>query len=257
MNIDSFMEKVDDAVDKKVKEAMSKNLKYGVLLGEITAKEYFDISNRIDVISQYDLLVGIPAETSSRSGGKINNAELAFIHTQGVSKMKVAREIDKEVKKGMKYGEAREKVHAMWILEHGSPGYRIPPRPIIEPAIMSKSDSINKMLSEALKSFLQGDFEAGERKLKSTGMYAQNIVRGWFTKPENNWAPNAESTIKSKGSSRPLIDTGDLRKSITYVFKAPNKRETGAKTVKAENKANGAAKKIKEVLKDEDTTRFK
>ena len=31
---------------------------------------------------------------------------------------------------------------------------------------------------------------------------------------DNGWKPNAPSTIKAKGSDKPLIDTGELRKSI-------------------------------------------
>jgi hypothetical protein len=60
----------------------------------------------------------------------------------------------------------------------------------------------------------------------------QNIARAWFTNPANNWAPNSDITIngskpdkngkqfiKGKGSDQPLIDTGELRKSIIYVVK--------------------------------------
>ncbi|MBY6921870.1 hypothetical protein HYH30_19035, partial [Clostridium botulinum] len=43
--------------------------------------------------------------------------------------------------------------------------------------------------------------------------------RAWFTNPSNNWAENSAETIKRKDSDKPLIDTGELRKSITYVIK--------------------------------------
>ena len=33
-----------------------------------------------------------------------------------------------------------------------------------------------------------------------------------------SFAPNAESTIKKKGSSKPLVDTGRMRKSVNYVI---------------------------------------
>ena len=42
-----------------------------------------------------------------------------------------------------------------------------------------------------------------------------NIVKG-------EWVANAESTIKRKGSSKPLIDTGRLRQSITGVVREEN-----------------------------------
>lgn len=44
------------------------------------------------------------------------------------------------------------------------------------------------------------------------------IVRGDIVKSimEMNSPPNAETTIKAKGSSKPLIDTGFMRASVTF-----------------------------------------
>ena len=39
--------------------------------------------------------------------------------------------------------------------------------------------------------------------------------------------PNAESTIKAKGSSTPLVDDGTLRQSITYVI---DEKEAGSES---------------------------
>ncbi|EFA29062.1 conserved hypothetical protein, partial [Haemophilus influenzae HK1212] len=39
-----------------------------------------------------------------------------------------------------------------------------------------------------------------------------NIARG-------NWVANAKSTIKQKGSSKPLIDTGKMRQSVKGIVK--------------------------------------
>ena len=40
-----------------------------------------------------------------------------------------------------------------------------------------------------------------------------------FENPKNNWPPNSPRTIAKKGSDVPLIDTGELRKSITHVIR--------------------------------------
>jgi hypothetical protein len=48
-------------------------------------------------------------------------------------------------------------------------------------------------------------------------MLGQNIVRAWFVDPKNGWPENSPITIAAKGSDKPLIDTGELRKAITYV----------------------------------------
>jgi hypothetical protein len=47
---------------------------------------------------------------------------------------------------------------------------------------------------------------------KMTGIIQKKIVDG-------PWTPNAPSTIRQKGSDKPLIDTGRLRQSIRHVVK--------------------------------------
>jgi hypothetical protein len=113
----------------------------------------------------------------------INNAELTYIHT------------------------------------HGSALRGIPPRPIIEPAIEDRENQ-EKILPElelAAKAALDGKSEEVVRELNLAGIVATNAVKKWFVNPKNNWAPNAPSTIRAKGSSRPLIDTAALRQAMTYV----------------------------------------
>lgn len=249
VDVNKVAQAISDAADKKTKQIANKSLEGAVVVGELSIVQYLDVKKLMHSLEQYDLLVGIPAETAGRNSGSLNNAELAYLQTHGVSTSKVRQLINEQIDKGMNYQGARKKVHQMWLLEHGSPAWRIPPRPIIEPAIESKSNEISKMIGESLKSFLKGDFEQGERKLKATGMFAQNTVREWFTNSNNNWAPNAPSTIKAKGSDRPLIDTGDLRKSITYVVKTPTSRYVNKVTKSTKKVVINKAVKSKEVGK--------
>lgn len=185
----------------------------------------------IERIEKYDVLVGIPAETSGRRQQGITNAELAFIHTNGVVSRGNMAQIQKlREQTGSTYTKAQQ----MFIQSHGSPAYRVPPRPIIEPAIEDEENSakIQIFLDKAVDAFLDGNEEVGKQNLEKAGMMAQNVVRDWFTNPKNNWAPNAPSTIKAwqrkhntLGSDKnPLIDLGELRKSITYVVKTPEGR---------------------------------
>lgn len=214
-------------VDKKVKNFTEGNALRSLVFGEINIKKYIDIQEYLKEVEQYDLLIGIPSENTGRAKGEqgINNAELAYIHTHGVDKKEVRQEIQKQIDNGMNFNDARKKAHQMFIMSHGSPAYRIPPRPIIEPAIEANSEKINEKLLKSLKSFLNFDLEQGVNELKKTGMFAQNKVRSWFTDSRNGWPPNSPLTIKAKkGKDRPLIDTGELRKSITYVVKKKNGR---------------------------------
>lgn len=76
----------------------------------------------------------------------------------------------------------------------------------------------------ALEAFIQAEFQAvlelerpAEKALDRVGAAATNIAKGAFL--ENEWAPLKPATIAAKGSSRPLIDTGTLRASLTWAVR--------------------------------------
>lgn len=161
--------------------------------------------------------VGIPEKNAPRAGEPISNAQLAFIHSNGVRGWKMRTAMNVAMKGGkLPYSQAL----ALYIHTFGSPLFQIPPRPIVEPAVEDKANQrmIEGELKLAVKAALEGKQSEMSKHLRRAGMIAQNVVRAWFTNPKNHWAPNAPSTIKRKGSSQPLIDTGDLRKSISYVM---------------------------------------
>lgn len=195
-------------------------------------------------IQKSEVLVGIPEDHNTRSGvkaGNLNNAELLFILTNGVNKqdtvlgirhiLSARQHIDYFAYRasgpqagfklaplgGKEYAQARE----LYIRSFGSPAMRIPPRPVIEPAINYAPNRkiITRELGEAAGAYFDGKPEVAERFLKRAGLAGQNASRAWFTSPQNSWPPNAPSTIKRKGSSRPNVDTGALRRSIVYVVR--------------------------------------
>lgn len=177
------------------------------------------LEKAIETIARTDVMVGIPQENSSRekAEGKeagINNAELLFILSQGVRKKEMRDEMQKNLDTGMRYSKA----HELYIQAHGSPAWHSPPRPVLEPSIKANKEAIARKLQAAYKAVLVGDPDYRE-KYELAGMYAQNKARAWFTDPNNNWPPNAPETIRRKGSSRPNIDTSEMRKSIVYVVR--------------------------------------
>jgi hypothetical protein len=107
----------------------------------------------------------------------------------------------------------------LYIHTHGSPRKHIPARPVIEAAISETENKkkIAQELSKVAQLALQGKPQEAAKQLDKAGQLGENVSRAWFTNPKNGWAPNAPSTIRRKGSSRPLIDTGSLRKAITHV----------------------------------------
>lgn len=184
-----------------------------------------EVKEVLQKLGQMDVLVGVPEEKSSRPEGaiggnyansKITNSELIYIHTHGIRQRSMIAEMQPNVN-ALGYNAAFQ----MYLQAHGSPLWQSPPRPIIEPAIEKKENKriLGEELGKAAQKALEGDAQSAQAQLEITGMTAQNIVRGWWDDPENNWPANTEETIENKGSSKPLVDTGELRKSITYIVR--------------------------------------
>lgn len=184
---------------------------------------------RIKQLSSQKVCVGVPSaddpDLTERQRGQIKrkgegakeigNADLVYIHTHGVRPRAAREEMQPEINKGTKYSVALQ----MYIHEHGSMAYQVPPRPIIEPAIKDAKEGVGKMLGIAAKQAAEGNDPQGA--LEDVGGFAQEKVKEWFTDPKNGWAPNSPSTIAKKRlhSNQPLIDTGALRGSITSVIR--------------------------------------
>ncbi len=191
-----------------------------------------DLKDILNNLANKDVLVGIPQEDSSRgdvihnrqlknkkkvgsiSRGEdtINNAELLYMLSHGVRQTQMIKEMQEEVEQSS-YSHAYE----MYVHEHGSPLWHSPPRPVLEPAIENSKELIAEQLKKAMQVALDGKDPLSQ--LQKAGMLGQNAARDWFTNPKNGWEPNSPLTIKLKGSSNPLIDTGEMRKAITYVVK--------------------------------------
>ncbi len=171
--------------------------------------------DRIRGLQHRQLLVGIPEQKSSRSGEPINNAQLLYILSHGVRAKSMRQEMQPRIDAGMRYSAA----YQLYIMSHGSPLWHVPPRPVLEPALEAHADAIGKLFAAVVKAACKGDEAAVNRALHVCGMKAQNVCRDWFSNPANGWPPNSPITIAMKGSDRPLVDTGTMRKAITYVVR--------------------------------------
>lgn len=173
-----------------------------------------EIAKRLKILTELEAYVGIPAETSSRGSKGINSAELLYIQSHGARKKAMREEMQESIDSGKTYSAA----HSLYLQTHGSPLWQIPPRPVLEPAIADKKEIIARQLKAASQEALQGNFLAAEQNLHKAGMIGENAAKGWFEDPKNNWPPNSPKTIQRKGSDSPLIDTGEMRKAITYLI---------------------------------------
>lgn len=170
-------------------------------------------------LEKKSVCVGIPQKdnivhTATTPGETIKNAELLFIHTNGIRDTKMIRAMQHDLDSGVPYSKA----HEMYIHANGSPLWHSPPRPVIEPAIENDKTVIAGILKEALVAELDGNPTISKQKLNEAGLEGQAASQDWFTNPDNKWAKNSPGTIKRKKSDMPLIDTGELRKSITYII---------------------------------------
>jgi len=73
-------------------------------------------------------------------------------------------------------------------------------------------------ITNYVKKHAQDHLEAGDVKalFEDIGIAGESVIQEAFDSRGPGWAPNAESTVKRKGSDAPLIDEGLLRHAITH-----------------------------------------
>jgi hypothetical protein len=181
------------------------------------------VLDRIKSIGKQAVYVGIPASSSLDRKRQLAETAKKILDQSKLNKSgkpskirakKISR-ISKSILSSVNNAQL------MYIHSKGSPVNHIPARPVIEPAIMASpnKESIAFQLSKATQASLDGKPGEVLSRLAKAGMAGANASKAWFTDSRNNWPPNKPATIKAKGSNRPLIDTGVLRGSITYVVK--------------------------------------
>ena len=99
------------------------------------------------------------------------------------------------------------------IHEYGSPSRNIVARPFLVPALEKNQAKYAKFLASQVIPLIRGKTTI-DRILGQLGMVAQADVQAYMV--SGHFVPLYYTTIKRKGSSKPLIDTGQLRQSITY-----------------------------------------
>ncbi len=135
-----------------------------------------------------EVLVGIPSSRGEREDedGELNNAAIGYI------------------------------------MEHGAPEANIPARPWLAAGLETVKGEVSKQFELAAKRAVNGVEGAAEQGLERAGLVAQNGVRAYLNagvdpalKP-----PTLESRRRrGRTGTKPLIDTGQLRNSVTYVVK--------------------------------------
>lgn len=97
--------------------------------------------------------------------------------------------------------------------EFGSPEQGIPERPFMRSSMRANAQKYVRLNKINLVRILRGQLTT-EQALGQLGEMAKGDVQD--TLRNGDFAPLKQSTIDRKGSSKPLIDTGQLRQSVTY-----------------------------------------
>ena len=132
---------------------------------------------RFKEIGKPKVYIGVPASKNGMHDGGINMATLLALHALG------------------------------------APSRGIPQRDPLRPPLIANAQRYSDLLALGLKNALS---DGTDPKLvyEKIGIVATNDVYDYFV--TGNFKPLNQKTIDRKGSSKPLIDTEELRGSISY-----------------------------------------
>ena len=91
----------------------------------------------------------------------------------------------------------------------------IPERPFMRQSFENHEGELQAACDAAQRLVSSGG--SAEQALQQIGVVAKGLVQDEIV--NGGFAPNAESTIKKKGSEQPLIDIGTMRQSVNFVVK--------------------------------------
>lgn len=141
-------------------------------------KRLKEVMKRSKQLNHLQLVVGIPSDENSRDESTgITNAELGAIH------------------------------------EFGVPEKNIPERSSMRSTASEESQNLGRLAKIQISECLKGEISAHDT-FATVGVYLQGKIVDKIT--DGDFEPNTEATVKRKKSSKPLIDTGQLRGAITY-----------------------------------------
>ena len=178
----------------------------------VTKDRVSDVLKAIRDLTNKRVMIGVPTESAERPGSEVTNALIGYV------------------------------------LETGAPERNLPARPFLVPGVENCQEAVTSRLKKAGVSALSGDSADITTQLNACGLMAVSSVRDKMeTGP---FTPLADSTLRNRVSrgggaqvgaaeelasrkagnppgtdlAQPLIDTGNLQNSITYVIRDNRRR---------------------------------
>jgi hypothetical protein len=93
---------------------------------------------------------------------------------------------------------------------------KIPARPWMSTAATENEEKYGQMAARQSQRIIDGATTV-QAAAAAIGIEARNDLIDSIQ--NGNWAPNAPATVKKKGSSKPLVDTGAMQRAITVRVK--------------------------------------
>jgi hypothetical protein len=98
-------------------------------------------------------------------------------------------------------------------------GVGVPRRSFLRVPFDIKKDDMDKAIAKQFQDVAESG-KSAKKALGLVGVTAVNISKGAFTsRGYGTWPDISATTKKAKGSSQPLVDTGTLKRSVTYAVR--------------------------------------
>lgn len=101
------------------------------------------------------------------------------------------------------------------IHEYGAPRANIPERSYIRSTVRERRGELQALMARLVRLMIAGKIDE-RRALELVGAWLVNAIKGRIV--SGPFAPLKPATIARKGSDKPLIDTGQLKNSVTFVI---------------------------------------
>lgn len=95
----------------------------------------------------------------------------------------------------------------------GVPTKGIPQRDPLRPPLINNSDKYVSLMAQGIQNAIANGTDP-KIVYEKIGLVASNDVKEYFV--SGSFVPLKQKTIDKKGSSKPLLDTGELRNSISW-----------------------------------------
>lgn len=144
---------------------------------------------------------------------------IGFLRSSGFHKPKAKKGV-------LPKGEPMTMAQLGAIHEFGTADGHIPERSYMRASLHANEKKIEKMITKLATQVLEEDMPK-EKALGLVGEYVKNVFKAFIRKGVP--PPNKPSTIAAKGSSKPLVDTGQLLNTIEWEVKTGDTLSKGTK----------------------------